>query len=97
VTFNLTLGDSDLGWVDLPYLFLERKISSTVVRGLVDKQMLIHEAISGDDEVGIVTIGIHGRSCSFKGVDIPYFTAAVKAMSAPARIDLLEYASSLFS
>ncbi|OQE29181.1 hypothetical protein PENFLA_c004G09270 [Penicillium flavigenum] len=97
VTFNLTLGDSDLGWVDLPYLFLEKEISGTVVRGSVDKQMLIHEAISGDDEVGIVTIGVHGRSCSFKGVDIPYFTAAVKAMSASARIDLLEYASSLFS
>ncbi|KAJ5237219.1 hypothetical protein N7489_007310 [Penicillium chrysogenum] len=97
VTFNLTLGDSDLGWVDLPYFFLEKEISSTVVRGSVDKQMLIHEAISGDDEIGIVTIGVHGRSCSFKGVDIPYFTAAVKAMSASARIDLLEYASSLFS
>jgi hypothetical protein len=35
--FNLTLGDSDLGWVDLPYLFLEKEISSTVVRGSVDK------------------------------------------------------------
>ncbi|KAJ6188270.1 hypothetical protein N7519_003178 [Penicillium mononematosum] len=97
VTFNLTLGDSDLGWVDLPYLFLQKEIISTVVRGSVDKQMLIREAISGDNEVGIVTIGVHGRSCSFKGVDIPYFTAAVKAMSASARIDLLEYASSLFS
>ena len=86
-----------MGWVDLPYLFLEKEISSTVVLGSVDKQMLIHEAISGDDEVGVVTIGVHGRSCSFKGVDIPYFTAAVKAMSASARIDVLEYASSLFS
>ncbi|CAI7651013.1 unnamed protein product [Penicillium crustosum] len=97
VTFNLTLGGSDLGWVDLPYLFLGKSISSTVVLGSVDKEMLIHEAIAGDDDIGTVTIGVHGRSCSFKGVDIPYFTAAVRAMSASARIDLLEYASSLFS
>ncbi|OQD70684.1 hypothetical protein PENPOL_c001G03510 [Penicillium polonicum] len=97
VTFNLTLGGSDLGWVDLPYLFLGKSISSTVVLGSVDKEMLIHEAISGDDDIGTVTIGVHGRSCSFKGVDIPYLTAAVRAMSASARIDLLEYASSLFS
>ncbi|KUM63940.1 hypothetical protein ACN42_g3155 [Penicillium freii] len=97
VTFNLTLGGSDLGWVDLPYLFLGKSISSTVVLGSVDKEMLIHEAISGDDDIGTVTIGVHGRSCSFKGVDIPYLTAAVRAMSASARVDLLEYASSLFS
>ncbi|KAF4760657.1 hypothetical protein HAV15_007684 [Penicillium sp. str.  len=97
VTFNLTLGGSDLGWVDLPYLFLGKSISSSVVLGSVDKEMLIHEAISGDDDIGTVTIGVHGRSCSFKGVDIPYFTAAVRAMSASARLDLLEYASSLFS
>lgn len=65
--------------------------------GSVDKEMLIHEAITGDDDIGTVTIGVHGRSCSFKGVEIPYFTAAVRAMSASARIDLLGYASSLFS
>jgi hypothetical protein len=35
--YALTLGDSDLGWVDLPYFFLEKEISSTVVRGSVDK------------------------------------------------------------
>ncbi|KAJ5513597.1 hypothetical protein N7463_003149 [Penicillium fimorum] len=97
VTFNLTMGGSELGWVDLPYLFLEKTISSAVVLGSVDKERLIHEAISGDDDIGTVTIEVHGRSCSFKGVDIPYFTAAIKAVSASARIDLLKYASSLFS
>ncbi|OQE47054.1 hypothetical protein PENCOP_c001G01929 [Penicillium coprophilum] len=97
VTFNLTMGGSELGWVDLPYLFLEKTTSSAVVLGSVDKGRLIHEAISGDDEIGTVTIEVHGRSCSFKGVDIPYFTAAIKAVSASTRIDLLEYASSLFS
>jgi hypothetical protein len=91
------MGGSDLGWVDLPYLLLEQTTSNTVVLGSVDKEMLIHEAISGDDEIGTVTIDVHGRSCSFKGVDIPYFTAAIKAVSASARIDLLQYASSLFS
>ncbi|KAJ5835519.1 hypothetical protein N7447_001545 [Penicillium robsamsonii] len=97
VTFNLTMGGSELGWVDVPYLFLQKTISSAVVLGSVDKERLIHEAISGDDDIGTVTIEVHGRSCSFKGVDIPYFTAAIKAVSASARIDLLKYASSLFS
>ncbi|KAJ5164098.1 Protein of unknown function DUF3712 [Penicillium coprophilum] len=97
VTFNLTMGGSELGWVDLPYLFLEKTNSNAVVLGSVDKKRLIHEALSGDDEIGTVTIEVHGRSCSFKGVDIPYFTAAIKAVSASTRIDLLEYASSLFS
>ena len=97
MTFNLTLGGSDLGWVDFPHLFLEKSVTSTVVLGSVSKEALIQEAISGNDDFGTVTIGVRGESCSFKGVDIPYFTAAVRAMSASARIDLLEYASSLFS
>ena len=97
MTFNLTMGGSELGWVDLPHLLLGKPASSAVVLGSVDKSRLIHEAISGDDDLGTVTIEVHGRSCSFKGVDIPYFTAAIKAVSASARIDLLKYASSLFS
>ncbi|KGO42896.1 Protein of unknown function DUF3712 [Penicillium expansum] len=62
VTFNLTLGGSDLGWVDFPYLFLEKSVTSTVVLGSVSKEALIQEAISGNDDFGTVTIGnIYGR------------------------------------
>lgn len=93
---NLTMDGSELGWVDLPYLFLEKDISTTVVLGSVDKDRLVREAIRADD-LGIVTIEVHGNSCSFKGVDIPYFTAAIKAVSASATMDLTKFASSLFA
>ncbi|KAJ5329852.1 hypothetical protein N7452_010242 [Penicillium brevicompactum] len=96
-SFNLTLGDKDLGYVVLPHLFLEQEPRDSVVLGSIDKAMLIHEAITGDDDFGTVTIGIHGHNCSYNGVDIPYFTAAIKAISAPSKIDLLKYASKLFS
>jgi hypothetical protein len=59
--------------------------------------MLIHEAVLGDDDFGFVTIDVKGNSCDFNGKDIPYFAAAIKAVSASARLDLLKYASSLFS
>jgi hypothetical protein len=95
VSLNLTMGGSDLGWVELPYLKLEKTVSSSVVLGSVDKGMLVHEALRSDD-FGVVTIEVQGNSCSFKGVDIPYFTAAIKAVSASATLDLLKYASSLF-
>ncbi|KGO67595.1 Protein of unknown function DUF3712 [Penicillium italicum] len=87
VTFNLTLGDSDLGWIDFPYLFLGKSIRSSVVLGSLNKLTLVKEAISGGDDFGHVTIGVHGNSCSFKGVDIPYFTAAIRALSASYRYD----------
>ncbi|KAJ5550491.1 hypothetical protein N7535_001567 [Penicillium sp. DV-2018c] len=95
VSFNLTMGGEELGWVELPYLKLEKTISNSVVLGSVDKRMLVHGAFQSDD-FGIVTIDVQGNSCSFNGVDIPYFTAAIKAVSASAKIDLLKYASSLF-
>ena len=97
MTFNLTLGDKYLGYVVLPYLFLGKEPTKSVVLGSIDKAMLIHEAIVGDDDFGTVTMGIHGNNCSYNGVDIPYFTTAVKAISAPSRIDLLKYVSNLFS
>ncbi|KAJ5129771.1 Protein of unknown function DUF3712 [Penicillium bovifimosum] len=95
VSFNLSMGGEDLGWVELPYLKLEKTISSAVVLGSIDKKMLIHGAVQSDD-FGVVTIDVKGNSCSFKGVDIPYFSAAIKAVSASATLDLLKYASSLF-
>ncbi|KAJ6073170.1 hypothetical protein N7467_011255 [Penicillium canescens] len=97
VTFNLSMGGSDLGYVDLPYLFLDKNGATTEVFGSIDKSMLIHEAVLGDDDFGFVTIDVKGNSCDFNGKDIPYFTAAIKAVSASARLDLLKYASSLFS
>lgn len=91
------MGNKELGYVVLPHLFLEKEPRDSVVLGSIDKEMLIHEAIAGDDDFGTVTIGIHGHSCSYNGLDIPYFTAAIKAISAPSKIDLLKYASKLFS
>ncbi|KAJ5776606.1 uncharacterized protein N7511_001617 [Penicillium nucicola] len=97
VTFNLSMGGSDLGYVDLPYLFLDKNGTTTEVLGSIDTSMLIHEAVLGDDDFGMVTIDVKGNSCDFNGQDIPYFAAAIKAVSASARLDLLKYASSLFS
>ena len=68
-----------------------------MVLGSINKEVLLREALSGHDDFGTFTIGVRGKSCSFNGVDIPYFTAAVTAMSASIRVDLLKYASSLFS
>ncbi|KAJ5741688.1 hypothetical protein N7533_011097 [Penicillium manginii] len=95
VTFNLTLGGDKLGYVDLPNLKLGKDITDTVVRGQVDKSKLVEEALLGDGEGATVTIGVHGHSCEYNGLDIPYFSAAVRAVSADAKIDLLKYASSL--
>jgi hypothetical protein len=97
VTFNLSMGGSDLGYVDLPYLFMDKNGTTTEVLGSIDKSKLINEAMLGDDDFGMVTIDIKGNSCDFKGEDIPYFAAAIKAISASARLDLLKFASSLFS
>jgi hypothetical protein len=76
-------------------LKLGKDITDTVVRGQVDKSKLVEEALLGDGEGATVTIGVHGHSCEYNGLDIPYFSAAVRAVSADAKIDLLKYASSL--
>lgn len=91
------MSGKSLGYVVLPHLFLQKEPKDSVVLGSIDKEMLIHEAITGDDDFGTVTIDIHGHDCSYNGVDIPYFTAAIKAISAPSKIDLLKYAAKLFS
>ncbi|KAJ5995529.1 hypothetical protein N7481_002506 [Penicillium waksmanii] len=96
VTFNLTMGGDKLGYVDLPNLKLGNDITDTVVRGQVDKSKLVEEALLGDGDGATVTIGIHGHSCEYNGQDIPYFSAAIRAVSADAQIDLLKYASKLF-
>ncbi|KAJ5725025.1 uncharacterized protein N7483_006382 [Penicillium malachiteum] len=96
VTFNLSMGGSALGNVDLPNLKLEQDISSAVVLIKVNESMLIDEALLGDGSLGVVTIDIKGHSCDYNGQDIPYFAAAIQAVSASATVDLLKYASSLF-
>ncbi|KAJ5226886.1 uncharacterized protein N7469_006892 [Penicillium citrinum] len=95
VIFNLTLGGDNLGYVDLPNLKLGKDVKDTVVLGQVDKSMLIREAFLGDGEGATVTIGVKGYSCDYNGQDIPYFSAAIKAVQASATIDLLKYASSI--
>ena len=89
------MGGSPLGYVDLPNLMLEQDKSDTIVLVNVNESMLVKEALGAED-IGTVTIDIQGYSCDYNGVDIPYFAAAIKAVSASANIDLLKYASSLF-
>lgn len=89
------MGGDKLGYVDLPDLKLEKDITNTVVQGQIDKSKLIQEAFLGDGDGATVTIGVHGHSCEYNGVDIPYFSAAIRAVSADAQIDLLQYASSI--
>ncbi|KAI9924175.1 hypothetical protein MW887_007125 [Aspergillus wentii] len=92
-TFNLTLGGNALGYVDLPNLMLQKDSTSTMVLGQVDKSKLFDEVLGRKGYN--VTIGVHGHSCDYNGLDIPYFSAAIKAINASAEIDLWKYASSL--
>ncbi|CEJ56143.1 hypothetical protein PMG11_02364 [Penicillium brasilianum] len=91
VTFNLSLGGSNLGYVDIPNLMLQQENTTAVVLGSVDESMLIREVVWGDGDSGDVTIGVKGHSCDYKGVEIPYFAAAIKAVDASATVDLLKY------
>jgi hypothetical protein len=56
------MGGSDLGYVDLPYLFLDKIGTTTEVFGSINKSMLIHEAVLGDDDFGFVTIDVKGTA-----------------------------------
>ncbi|KAJ5259600.1 hypothetical protein N7478_012581 [Penicillium angulare] len=95
VMFNLSMGGSDLGYVDLPNLMLKQEGTSTVVLGKINETMLVQEALLGSGEFGEVTIDVQGYSCDYNGQTIPYFEAAIKAVSASATLDLTKYASSL--
>lgn len=90
------MGGSDLGYVDLPNLMLEQDISSTVVLGNLNETMLVNEAVLGEGDFGVVTIDVKGHSCDYNGQEIPYYAAAIKAISVSATLDLMKYASALF-
>lgn len=89
------MGGSPLGYVDLPNLMLVQNITTTDVLGNINLTSLTDAAL-GSSDLGVVTIGIHGHSCDYNGQDIPYYSAAIRAVSASATIDLLKYASDLF-
>lgn len=42
------------------------------------------------------TIDVMGHSSDYNGQVIPYYAAAIKAVSATANIDLMKYVSDLF-
>ncbi|KAF9894017.1 hypothetical protein FE257_008989 [Aspergillus nanangensis] len=100
VTFNLTVGGSPIGYVLMPNLTLqhnEKNVTETTVLGDIDAQALIKEGLWGDSNDGFATvsIGIHGDRVEYKGQVIPYYTAAIRAINATVKIDLLEYASDI--
>ncbi|KAF7596708.1 hypothetical protein BBP40_000136 [Aspergillus hancockii] len=92
-SLNLTVGDSTLGYVDIPNLTLRNGTSNAVVLGNLDENLLIQKGLweSNNSDYGKVTIGIHGTRCEFNGQEIPYFTAAVRAISASTTINLFDY------
>lgn len=94
VGFNLTLGDQELGYIDIPDLTLRRNLTSADVLGNISIKSLVRQGIfeSSNDEIGKVTIGLHGNRCVYKGTEIPYFTAAFKAMKVSLDVDLMKYA-----
>lgn len=95
VIFNLSMGGSKLGYVDIPNLMLQQENTTAIVLGNVDESMLIREFVWGDGDSGDVTIDVKGHSCDYNGVEIPYFAAAIKAVDASATVDLLQYVNLL--
>lgn len=87
-----------IGYVDLPHLQLEhnaQNVTETQVLGNIDTKILIQEGLWGDNDDGFatVTIGIHGNEVYYNGQEIPYFTAAMKAINATVKVDLMDYVS----
>ncbi|KAK1146502.1 hypothetical protein N8T08_002931 [Aspergillus melleus] len=94
VGFNLTLGDEDLGYIDIPHLTLRRGLTNADILGNISIKTLVRQGIweSSTEDLGKVTIGLHGNRCVYNGKEIPYFTAAFKAVNASVDIDLIKYA-----
>ncbi|KAE8395717.1 hypothetical protein BDV23DRAFT_178292 [Aspergillus alliaceus] len=97
VSLNLTIGDSTLGYVDIPNLTLRNGTSNAVVLGNLDVKLMIRKGLweSSNSDYGKVTIGIHGNRSLYNGQEIPYFTAAVRAISASTTINLFDYVSDI--
>lgn len=74
---------------------LQQNVTSTDVLGQVNITQLVDAAL-GSDDFGVVTIDVNGHSCDYNGQDIPYYSSAIRAVSASATVDLLKYASGLF-
>ncbi|KAE8372011.1 hypothetical protein BDV26DRAFT_298257 [Aspergillus bertholletiae] len=97
VSFNLTINDSTLGYIDIPDLTLRNGTSTAVALGDLDIKLLIRKGLweSSISNYGKVTIGIHGNRSVYNGEEIPYFTAAIKAISASTTINLFDYVSDI--
>ena len=64
--------------------------------GDIDVDVLTSKGIGNDDpsaDLGDVTIDIQGNKVFYDGQEIPYFSAAMEAVSAPVTVNLLDYAS----
>ncbi|KAE8150687.1 hypothetical protein BDV25DRAFT_107415 [Aspergillus avenaceus] len=94
VSLNLTIGDSNLGYVDLPNLFLRNGTSEAVVLGRLDDKLLIRKGLweTSNPDYGKVKITIHGNRCVHDGKDIPYLTSAIRALNATTTINMFDYA-----
>ncbi|KAH8426249.1 DUF3712 domain-containing protein [Aspergillus melleus] len=94
VGFNLTLGDEDLGYIDIPNLTLRHGLTNADILGNISIKTLVRQGIweSSSEDLGKVTIGLHGNRCVYDGKEIPYFTAAFKAVNASVDVDLIKYA-----
>ncbi|KAL4888776.1 xylose isomerase-like protein [Aspergillus ambiguus] len=94
-TFNLTISDTAIGYIYIPELTLQHNahnVSGMVVLGNIDTDALIHEGLWGDSGEGFtVNIGIHGNKVVYNGVEIPYYTAAIRAIKATVAVNLMDY------
>lgn len=82
----------------VPNLFLSEGITETYILGDIDKDQLIHGGLGGSDpgsSLGDVTIDLQGDRVVYQGVEIPYFTAAIRAVQAPVKVNLLDYVSDI--
>lgn len=96
MSFNLSISGTSIGYVDIPNLYLQDGITETDVLGDIDVDVLVREGIGNDNpnaDLGDVTIDIKGNRVFYDGQEIPYFSAAMQAVSAPVKVNLLDYAS----
>lgn len=96
MSFNLSISGTSMGYVDIPNLYLQKDITETTVLGDIDINVLVRKALgngSPNDDFGDVTIDISGNKVYYKGEEIPYFSAAMQAIKASVKVNLMDYAS----